>query len=110
MITVKPHSPQIPTWQSLWRDSIRDPEELLELLGLQGFSGLISAQAQGQFALRVPRGFAAKMRAGDLEKEKIDLTAPALPKIERGHLHPLTIVQNDLEKLYSEFDRYAGPH
>jgi EF-P beta-lysylation protein EpmB len=66
MITVKPHSPQIPTWQSLWRDSIRDPEELLELLGLQGFSGLIPAQAQGQFALRVPRGFAAKMRVGDI--------------------------------------------
>jgi EF-P beta-lysylation protein EpmB len=66
MITVKPHSPQIPTWQSLWRDSIRDPEELLELLGLQGFSGLISAQAQDQFALRVPRGFAAKMRVGDI--------------------------------------------
>jgi L-lysine 2,3-aminomutase len=35
-------------------------------LGLQGFSGLISAQAQDQFALRVPRGFAAKMRVGDI--------------------------------------------
>jgi EF-P beta-lysylation protein EpmB len=66
MITVKPHSPQIATWQSLWRDSIRDPEELLELLGLQGFSGRISPQAQDQFALRVPRGFAAKMRMGDI--------------------------------------------
>ena len=66
MITVKPLSPQIPAWQSLWRDSIRDPLELLELLGLQGFSGLVSAQAQGQFALRVPRGFAAKMRTGDI--------------------------------------------
>jgi len=47
------------------------------------------------------RELTAKMRAGDLEKEKIDLTAPALPKIERGHLHPLTIVQNDLEKLFA---------
>jgi EF-P beta-lysylation protein EpmB len=66
MITVKPHSPQIPTWQSLWRDSIRDPGELLELLGLQGFSDRISPLAQDQFALRVPRGFAAKMRTGDI--------------------------------------------
>lgn len=66
MITVKPHSPQIATWQSLWRDSIRDPEELLELLGLQGFSDRISPLAQSQFALRVPRGFAAKMRIGDI--------------------------------------------
>lgn len=66
MITVKPHSPQITPWQSLWRDSIRDPLELLELLGLQGFSDRISPLAQGQFALRVPRGFAAKMRMGDI--------------------------------------------
>lgn len=57
----------MPSWQSLWRDSIRNPEELLELLGLQGFSGRISPQAQGQFALRVPRGFAAKMRMGDID-------------------------------------------
>lgn len=57
----------MPTWQSLWRDSIRKPEELLELLGLQGFSGRISPHAQDQFALRVPRGFAAKMRMGDID-------------------------------------------
>ncbi|HWR95852.1 MAG TPA: EF-P beta-lysylation protein EpmB [Arenimonas sp.] len=67
MITVKPHSPQMPSWQSLWRDSVQNPEELLELLGLQGFSDRISPHAQGQFALRVPRGFAAKMRMGDID-------------------------------------------
>jgi EF-P beta-lysylation protein EpmB len=66
MITVKPHSPQIPNWQSLWRDSIRDPSELLEALSLQGFSDRLSATAHDQFPLRVPRGFAAKMRAGDI--------------------------------------------
>ncbi len=66
MITVKPHSPQISSWQSLWRSSIRDPKELLQVLGLQGFEGLLSPDAEQQFSLRVPRGFAAKMRYGDI--------------------------------------------
>lgn len=37
----------------------------------------------------------------NLEKEKLDITQPALPKIERGQYHPNTIVQNDLENLFS---------
>ena len=66
MITVKPLSAQIPSWQSLWRDSIRDPQELLKTLGLAAFSDRISATAQHAFGFRVPRGFAAKMRYGDI--------------------------------------------
>jgi len=37
----------------------------------------------------------------NLEKERLDISQPALPKTERGHLHPNTIVQNDLEDLFS---------
>ncbi|MDD2758336.1 MAG: phenylalanine--tRNA ligase subunit alpha [Patescibacteria group bacterium] len=44
---------------------------------------------------------AAKSWAGDLEKERIDLTAPALPKMERGHWHPVSIVQKDLEEFFA---------
>jgi EF-P beta-lysylation protein EpmB len=66
MITVKPHSPQINSWQSLWRNSIRSPTELLQVLGLQGFEGLLSTEAEQQFSMRVPRGFVAKMRYGDI--------------------------------------------
>lgn len=51
-------------WQQLWRDAIRDPAELLALLGLDGVVDA-SAGAAAQFALRVPRGFAARMRHGD---------------------------------------------
>lgn len=36
-----------------------------------------------------------------LAKEKIDITAPSLPPFERGHFHPNTIVQRDLEDLFS---------
>lgn len=57
----------MPDWQRLWRDSLRDPAELLRLLGLSGEIGRLSARARADFAFRVPRGFAAKMRHGDLD-------------------------------------------
>jgi len=36
-----------------------------------------------------------------LQKEGIDVTQPALPLSELGHLHPNTIVQDDLEDFFS---------
>ncbi len=78
MIPVKPHSPQISTWQSLWRSSIRDPKELLQVLGLQGFEGLLSPHAEQQFGMRVPRGFAAKMRYGDINDPLLRQVLPIL--------------------------------
>lgn len=36
-----------------------------------------------------------------LKKEKVDITQPALPKTEFGHLHPNTIIQNELEDLFT---------
>ncbi len=71
MITAKPLSPQQiaangpARWQALWRDAIRDPDELLALLGLPGLATRVSGSAAAQFPLRVPRGFAARMRPGD---------------------------------------------
>ncbi len=71
MITAQTPSPQPDAvqaparWQQLWRDAVREPAELLELLGLPGLAGRVSAQASAQFALRVPRGFVARMRHGD---------------------------------------------
>lgn len=35
------------------------------------------------------------------EKERVDITQPALPKIERGHFHPNTIIQKELEDLFT---------
>ncbi|MEB1531071.1 EF-P beta-lysylation protein EpmB [Xanthomonas sp. WHRI 7945] len=54
-----------PRWQQLWRDALRDPHELLALLGLDPQALGVSEQAATQFALRVPRGFVARMRHGD---------------------------------------------
>jgi EF-P beta-lysylation protein EpmB len=52
-------------WKRLLADAIRDPEELLRVLGLP--ENLLAASRRGasSFPLLVPRGFAARMRRGD---------------------------------------------
>lgn len=68
MIPVAPRSTQpapATDWKRLWRDAVRDPTELLSLLGLTGLVQGMSIEAAGQFPLRVPRGFIARMRPGD---------------------------------------------
>ena len=55
-----------PRWQRLWRDAVRDPRELLGLLGLDAAAAGLSDAAAAGFPLRVPRGFVARMRPGDL--------------------------------------------
>src|SRR4051794_22766185 len=52
-------------WKRLWREAIRDPRELLALLGLEVLGGRLPQGAAAQFPLRVPRGFVARMRHGD---------------------------------------------
>ena len=52
-------------WKRLWRDALRDPRELLDLLGLPALAERLSDEAAAQFPMRVPRGFVARMRAGD---------------------------------------------
>ena len=54
-----------PDWKRLWRDAVRDPRELLGLLGLESLAERISDAAAAQFPLRVPLGFVARMRRGD---------------------------------------------
>lgn len=44
---------------------MRDPRELLAMLGLEALSARIADEAATGFALRVPRGFVARMRHGD---------------------------------------------
>lgn len=52
-------------WQQAWREAVRDPRELLGMLGLDAHAASLSDAAATQFALRVPRGFVARMRPGD---------------------------------------------
>jgi EF-P beta-lysylation protein EpmB len=67
MITASPHarlSSSAPDWRELWRDAITDAGELLEAVGLGHRSDLLPSDDAG-FALRVPRGFVARMRRND---------------------------------------------
>ena len=64
MIPAAPARLQPQGWQQVWRDAIREPAELLSLLGLDG-RVRASADAAAQFPLRVPRGFVARMVPGD---------------------------------------------
>src|SRR5690606_23034000 len=78
-----PPTPQPPRWQQLWREAVRDPRELLALLGLDPDAMGISTEAAIQFPLRVPRGFLARMRHGDpddpLLRQVLPLDAEMLP-------------------------------
>ncbi|WP_147652015.1 EF-P beta-lysylation protein EpmB [Vulcaniibacterium gelatinicum] len=65
MIPAAPSPLQPPRWQQLWREAVRDPRELLRLLGLPDLAARVGAEAAAQFPLRVPRGFVARMRPGD---------------------------------------------
>ncbi len=52
-------------WQQLWRESITDAYELLNLLGLGHLAEQLLPDRDTGFATRVPRGFATRMRHGD---------------------------------------------
>jgi EF-P beta-lysylation protein EpmB len=62
---LQPHPVAAPRWQQLWRDAVRDPRELLALVGLDALATGMSDAAAAQFALRVPRGYVDRMRRGD---------------------------------------------
>lgn len=64
MIPANRISAQPVRWQQLWRESITDPRELLRVLDLSLHEAMLPRADTG-FALRVPRGFVARMRRGD---------------------------------------------
>ncbi|MCD9046588.1 EF-P beta-lysylation protein EpmB [Luteimonas sp. MHLX1A] len=65
MIPAASLSMQPRRWQLAWRDAVRDPRELLGLLGLDALAARVPEAACAQFPLRVPRSFVARMRHGD---------------------------------------------
>ena len=65
MITAAPTALHPPAWQQAWREAVRDPAELLALVGLDPVDYAHAPVIGGGFPLRVPRGFVARMRRGD---------------------------------------------
>ena len=71
----------LPDWRQSLRDAITDPRELLGLLGLESLAGRLPPDDAG-FALRVPRGFAAKMRRRDPRDPLLLQVLPQLAECE----------------------------
>lgn len=65
-------------WQAAWRQAVRDPRELLAMLGLEPLAAGIAESAASQFPLRVPRGFIARMRHGDPQDPLLRQVLPVL--------------------------------
>lgn len=85
MITASPSarlSPPAPDWRQLWREAVTDPAELLALLGLSQLAQQLPPGDAG-FALRVPRGFVARMRHGDARDPLLLQVLPQLAELER---------------------------
>ncbi len=56
-----------PRWQTLWREAITDARELLDIVGLAHRAEELLPIRDTGFAVRVPRGFVARMRYGDAD-------------------------------------------
>lgn len=56
----------LPDWRQSLRDAVTDPRELLALVGLANLADRLPVCDAG-FALKVPRGFVARMRHGDAD-------------------------------------------
>ncbi len=59
----------------------------------------------------IQKEFVQQEMSGLLEKEYIDITQPALPAKNLGHLHPNTIIQNDMaiSLAISDYAQYMPP-
>jgi len=68
-------------WRQLWRQSVTDGRELLHLLGLDHLAERLPADDAG-FAVRVPRGFVARMRHGDPADPLLLQVLPQLAECE----------------------------
>ena len=77
-----PRMPPKPRWQQLWREAITQPRELLELLGLERLAAELAHNDAG-FALRVPRGFAARMRYADPHDPLLRQVLPLRAELDR---------------------------
>jgi EF-P beta-lysylation protein EpmB len=67
MIPATPSYAQAPDWRRQWREALDDPRELLQRLGLGMLAERIHLPERGDFPMRVPLAFVARMRRGDAD-------------------------------------------
>jgi L-lysine 2,3-aminomutase len=69
-------------WQTELAEAVRDPVELLRLLELDPALLAPAMDAAGQFPLRVPRAFIARMRKGDMRDPLLRQVLPLAAELE----------------------------
>jgi len=96
-------------WQQLWREAVRDPRTLLEQLGLDPDALPVSAEAAGQFALRVPQGFIARMHQGDRHDPLLRQVLPVTDELQHAPGFTLDAVGDGLaRKATGVIQKYQG--
>ncbi len=72
--------------------------------------GPVANDAKKEVTSMINNKFEALENAQDADREWIDVTAPG-EKVPRGHSHPLTIVQRDIEQIFAQmgFEIADGP-
>lgn len=89
-----------------------------ELALLEGEEKKAAGISANEAKAAVEAAFAAKeaalrsaSRAADLARERVDVTEPCVPPMPRGHLHPVTQIQESLEDLFTSmgFMIMSGP-
>lgn len=86
MITAIGRPPQpaaLPDWRQSLRNAITDPRELLELVGLPELVGRLPPGDAG-FALKVPRGFVARMQPGNPRDPLLLQVLPQLAELDEA--------------------------
>ena len=77
----RPETSTASDWRQLWRDAVTDTGELLAMLGLELLAERLPPADAG-FALRVPRGFIARMRPGDPRDPLLLQVLPQLAELD----------------------------
>lgn len=73
-----------PSWQQLLADAITDPAELCAVLGLDPALILPAIESARDFALKVPRGYVARMRHGDPNDPLLLQVLPLAAELEEA--------------------------
>jgi L-lysine 2,3-aminomutase len=79
------HAPVAPGWQHALREAFTRPAELLAFLDLDPSLPVLDYARLRDFPLRVPRGFAARMRKGDAQDP---LFLQVWPSLREGEIVP----------------------
>ena len=87
-------SPPSLDWRALWREAVTDPRELLDMVGLGHLADRLPAEDAG-FAVRVPRGFVARMRHGDPQDPLLLQALPQLAEMDQVPGYSVDAVGDD---------------